>query len=119
MNETTDWGSALAILGAGLILGMMFVYFFARRRSAPPATAPDTVLRDLEARRDTLVEQLRSEVAAEERTRLELETAQVLRLIDEQRRRGREIPAGAAVDGAPNAIRRATTVGFLWGAGSM
>jgi tetratricopeptide (TPR) repeat protein len=117
MNETTDWGSALAILGAGLILGMMFVYFFARRRSAAPA--PDTTLRDLEARRDTLVERLRSDVAADERTRLELETAQVLRLIDEQRRRGAELPVEANDDTTPDAVRRATTVGFMWGAGSM
>src|SRR5687767_1269241 len=114
MNETTDWGSALAILGAGLILGMMFVYFFARRRSiAAPA---DRSLHDLEARRDALVEQLRAEVNADERTRLELETAQVLRAIDEQRQRREsravqpDVPAGEP----SNAIRRATIIGFVW-----
>ena len=119
MNEMTDWGSALAILGAGLILGMMFVYFFARRRPVAAPPADHTALRDLEARRDMLVDQLRSEVTAEERTRLELETARLLRLIDEQRRRDTENLAAAAVDAAPSAVRRATTVGFLWGAGSM
>src|SRR5687768_11532341 len=117
MNETTDWGSALAILGAGLILGMMCLYFFTRKRTTP-APAKSSALHDLEARRDRLVEELRSEVSAEERTRLELETAQVLRLIDEQRQRPEGLDAPAA-ESAPAAIRRATTIGFFWGAGSM
>ena len=116
MTETTDWASATAILVAGLILGSMFVYFFARRRSAP--LAADVELRDLEAKRDSLVEQLRSEISPEERTRLELETAQTLRAIDAHQARAREA-APAATASEASAIRKATAIGFAWGAGSV
>jgi cytochrome c-type biogenesis protein CcmH len=119
LTAGTDWTSAVAILVSGLILGSMFVYFFARRKTqAAPAT--DLELRDLEAKRDALVQQLREMdgVGAEERTRLELETAHVLRAIDEHKRRElvvataqREQPAGDT--------RRAAIIGFAWGAGSM
>ena len=54
MNENTDWASAIAILTAGLILGLMFIYFVSRRRSAAPPA--DLELRDLEAKRDLLVD---------------------------------------------------------------
>ena len=116
MNEATDWLSAGAILAAGLILGTMFVYFFARRR---PSSAPvvDPALRDLEARRDVLLQQLREELRDDERTRLELETAQVLRSIDEGKARTRTAapaPQPVVPDG-----RRSTLIGFAWGAGTM
>ena len=117
MTETTDWASATAILVAGLILGSMFVYFFARRRTA--VTAVDVELRDLEAKRDSLVEQLRGDMSPEERTRLELETAQVLRAIDAHTARARETAPPAVTPSDASAIRRATAVGFAWGAGSV
>ena len=75
MTENTDWASAIAILTAGLILGLMFIYFVARRRSATPPA--DLELRDLEAKRDLLIDQLRAEVDPDERTRLERETARL------------------------------------------
>ncbi|HUP50190.1 MAG TPA: tetratricopeptide repeat protein [Thermoanaerobaculia bacterium] len=116
MTEPTDWASALAILAAGLILGLMLIYFLARRRSAVPPS--DLELGDLEAKRDALLDRLRTEVEAEERTRLEVETAQVLRAIDEQKARSRaSLPPSPAP--APVNPRKAALVGFAWGVGSV
>lgn len=122
MNETTDWASAIAILTAGLILGLMFIYFVSRRRSAAPPA--DLELRDLEAKRDVLIEQLRAEVDPEERTRLERETAQVLRAIDERTSKARPAAAAAAAGATakerpPVTPRNAMLVGFAWGVGSV
>lgn len=69
MNAPTDWLSAGAILVAGLILGFLFL-FITRRRSK-------TTL-------DTLIEQLRNpDLDASERERLELQTAELLRQMDD------------------------------------
>ncbi len=126
MTGTTDWVSALAILAAGLILGSMFIYFFARRKKTATADT-DIVLRDLEGKRDSFVRQIRElddvgskltpQQLAEERTRLELETAQVLRQIDAQKRSGAK-PAKSEREPVV-AARRPAMVGFAWGAGSM
>lgn len=114
----TDWLSASAILAAGIVLGVMFIYFV-RRRPEPLVAAGDIDLRDLEAKRDALVQQLRDldPTNADERTRLEVETAQVLRRIDERRKMERR-PQSAVVE-TSDPIRRATMIGFGWGAGSM
>ena len=76
MTGPTDWTSALAIIAAGLIAGAMLIYLVASRKTAVP--------RDLEAERDTLLEQIRAlpADAVEERQRLELETASILREMD-------------------------------------
>ncbi len=134
MTAPTDWVSAIAILAAGLILGAMFLYFFRRRSTSAPAE--DLELIDLEAKRDVLLQQLRelddvgsklmAPQAAEERTRLELETARVLRSIDERKKKpapkGGKVAAGAAtaevVTAAP-APNRSALVGFAWGVGSV
>ena len=119
----TDWLPAILILGSGLILGFIFVYFV--RRKPAPAAADDLVLRDLEAKRDTLIEELRAPgVAPEERTRLEIETAKVLRQIDEHKKVERRPSAAAGarkVEGAApeKPGNRAALVGFAWGAGSV
>ena len=124
MNEPTDWTSAIAILAGGLVLGALIVFFFSRRRSsAPAAVLPDFERRDLEAKRDSLVDQLRNldEQNIEERARLEAETADVLRKLDNAPRasappaRG-EGPGGAAP--APGRAMSPALKGFLWGAGS-
>ena len=119
MTGTTDWASALAILAAGLVLGGLFIYFVARRRAAAPST--DLDLQDLEAKRDALVEQLRAEVAPEERARLERDAAQVLREIDQKKARMTTAlpPAPPASAAAAADLRKATMVGFAWGAGSV
>lgn len=116
MTENTDWASALAILAAGLVLGALFVYFFARRRAAAPPA--DLELKDLEARRDALVEQLRTEIAPDERARLERDAAQVLRAIDGKKARLQPAPAPQSA-AAPVNPRKAAMIGFAWGVGSV
>lgn len=122
MNAPTDWTSAIAILVAGLALGLLFVYLFSKRKTAPPVS-DDLVRKDLEARRDVLIQQLRDldPSASDERERLESETADVLRRLDLQP------TASVALSSAPAAEAPAagaltmnpTAKGFLWGAGSI
>jgi tetratricopeptide (TPR) repeat protein len=118
VNEPTDWASAIAILAAGLFLGALIVYFFSRRKTTA-VVETDLERKDLEAKRDALVAQLRAldDGNVEERTRLEAETADVLRRLDRQ-------PQPAAVPAAQGPAPVATPAinpavkGFLWGAGS-
>jgi tetratricopeptide (TPR) repeat protein len=134
MNGSTDWVSAIAILASGLILGLMFMYFVNRRRAAAASPSDvDLELRDLEAKRDALVMQIRElddvgsklgpAEAAEERTRLELETAQVLRAIDTHKKtaiKSRKADAATVQPAVvPVAPRSSAAVGFAWGAGSV
>lgn len=120
MNEPTDWTSAIAILAGGLILGALLVYFFNRRKTA--VIVPDLERKDLEAKRDALVAQLRAldEENVEERTRLEAETAEVLRKLDKvpQSRPAEAAPVAAATGMNPTGMNP-TIKGFLWGAGSV
>src|SRR5947209_14657921 len=82
MSGSTDWLSAIGILLSGLVLGFMFIYTFRKNRSA--AATADLDRRDLEAKRDALIRQLRelTDDEGEERTRLELEAAKVLRALE-------------------------------------
>jgi cytochrome c-type biogenesis protein CcmH len=126
MNGQTDWLSAIGILLAGLVMGFMFVYAYVmRRRSAQPE---DLVLRDLEAKRDALLQQLRElgPDDRDERARLEIEAATVLRKIDQH---------GAGVAAADSAVvdrrvagphteaaffaKHPELKGFMWGVGSI
>ena len=116
---TTDWLSAIGILLAGLIVGFMFVYASMRKKHD---TAPhdDLERRDLEAKRDALIAQLRAgDLAPNERTRIEREAAEVLRGLDQS---GAPVSAGEksvaplAKGGAPSSSALA---GFLWGAGTV
>lgn len=130
-NPPVDWVSALAIVAAALILGFMFVFYLRSRKGTAPPTE-DLVLRDLEAKRDVLVRQISEladidskfshEQAAEERTRLEMEAAKVLRAIDQQKKQvgrgGVAVPAADTLEPAANGSR-AARMGFLWGAGSV
>lgn len=127
MNAPTDWVSAIAILAAGLILGLLVFFFFSRRRSARQLGEDlDLERKDLEARRDALIDQLRElegdpkhtpQQLADERRRLELETAAVLRQLDEA---GTTKPAAEAAEEAadPGPAMNPAVKGFLWGAGS-
>ena len=117
MNETTDWTSALAILGAGLALGALFVFFFNKRRTRTFGDESELARKDLEAKRDALVAQLRDPATTpDERARLETETAEVLRKLDAS--------GGQAILPVPDRRDRLSstmnpaTKGFLWGAGS-
>jgi len=119
MNAPTDWVSAIAILASGLVVGMLFVYFFNRRKAAPKLGGePDLELQDLEGKRDALVARLREPGHSDaERRALETQTADVLRQLDKHQRR-----PGAAVRpaaDAPVAAMNPTIKGFLWGAGSV
>src|SRR5690242_13854202 len=123
MTGSTDWLSAIGILFSGLILGFLFIYTFRKNRTA--AATADLDRRDLEAKRDALIRQLRelTDDEVEERNRLELEAAKVLRALEiplppgeggpvaQQRRRVR----GEQVAKKP----AGPLAGFLWGAGTV
>jgi cytochrome c-type biogenesis protein CcmH len=124
---TVDWLPGLVVLAGGLIGG----FFLVRRLVGSPAavTPPggeSIDRRDLMARRDVLIDQLRelhgAAEAADERRRLEREAAHVLRDIDRldatlaPRRATRAAPTAAAE--APARHDRAALKGFLWGTGS-
>src|SRR4051794_11814966 len=126
MNGSTDWLSATAMLLSGLIVGFMFIYSSMRRKQAAAAAGgEDLELRDLVARRDALIQQLRDledvPANAAERTRLEREAAQVLRKLDgrtPQLAASRRPPATPPP--APSSPGMNPTVkGFLWGVGSI
>jgi tetratricopeptide (TPR) repeat protein len=119
MNAPTDWVSAIAILSAGLIVGLLFVIFFNRKKSARRLGGEkDLAYKDLNAKRDALVQQLRDldeNASPEERRRLERETAEVLRQLDD--RRGGDLVM-EPVQAAPVSTMNPALKGFLWGAGS-
>ena len=118
MNASTDWVSAIAILAAGLVLGALFFYFNKRRNAQTLGGEVDLERKDLTAKRDALIQQLRDpSLGVDERTRLELETAEVLRKLDEYQ----PTPRGAEeLRGTPrNSAVNPTVKGFLWGAASM
>ena len=79
----TDWLSAGGMILSGLIVGFMFWYGMKGR-----AVKPDVERLDLEAKRDVLLQQLRelkeTGGSVEEQRRLEHETADVLRALDER-----------------------------------
>ena len=120
MNGTVDWTSAIVILVAGLILGVLCVMYF-RRRKSPVRDDGALQRKDLEAKRDALLQQLRGpDLAASERTRLELETAQVLRALDTTKSPLPVARREGKGEGSPSTSGMNPTIkGFLWGAGSV
>ncbi len=97
MNPQTDWVSALAILTAGLMLGAIFFYLTRRPKRSV----------DLESQRDALIAKLRDpNLDPIERQSLELETAALLRAIDE------DVPS-EVVPATP--FFASAMKGFLWG----
>lgn len=126
MNSgSTDWLSAIGIVLSGLVLGFMFIYSFRKKGGA---VAVDQRRLDLEAKRDALLEELRDpDLTPDERTRLELETANVLRQLDSAPAAAERPAPGAQRPAAPRATRDAqaasgmnpTIKGFLWGVGSI
>ncbi|HEX8169316.1 MAG TPA: tetratricopeptide repeat protein [Thermoanaerobaculia bacterium] len=120
MNAPTDWLSAVAILASGLVLGALFVFFFKRNKTAPIVDA-DLERKDLEAKRDALIAQLRDpELTIDERARLERDTADVLRRLDAHAPvAAPATPASARVGTPPAPGISPFAQGFLWGAGSV
>ena len=132
-SAVIDWPSALAVLALGLAAGGILLWRTRRAPAPPPATAL-LDQRDLEARRDALLQQLREledtaskrtpEQLARERYTLELAAAQAMRDLEPPvaagaRPRGRAggsvagaTAAGAAVVATPD---RGAVRGFLWG----
>lgn len=106
----TDWLSGTAMLLSGLIVGFMFIYGMKRRDERN-----DLQRKDLEAKRDALVARIRSETDTEERARLELEAAYVLRRLDVVA----PLAARTETPAVDRGTRTATIKGFAWGAGSM
>jgi len=126
MTGSTDWLSATAMLLSGLIVGFMFIYSSMRRKQAAAASgSEDLELRDLVARRDALIQQLRDledvPANAAERTRLEREAAQVLRKLDGKTPHiaAASRPSPALPPPAPSSGMNPTLKGFLWGVGSI
>jgi len=115
---TTDWLSAIGILLAGLVVGFMFVYASMRKKQE---AHDDLDRRDLEAKRDALIAQLRAgDLASEERARIEREAADVLRALDKAQpaplapQSGERVPEGRVRGQSSSAL-----AGFLWGAGTV
>src|ERR1044072_2947841 len=123
MNGSTDWLSATAMLLSGIIVGFMFIYSSMRRKQQAAATSSDDLeIRDLQARRDALIQQLRDledvPANATERTRLEREAAPVLRA-PHGRATPTASPRPATPPPAPSPGMNPTVKGFLWGVGSI
>jgi hypothetical protein len=115
MNAPIDWVSAIAVLAAGLVLGALFYLFNKAKQVSKLGGEADLERKDLEAKRDALVQQLRDpSLGADERTRLEIETAGALRKLD---RYGRSTFAGTTASQPAVASGMNPTIkGFLWGA---
>jgi tetratricopeptide (TPR) repeat protein len=131
-----DWRSSLIVVAAALFCGAALVYWL--RRAPARAFAPERPLdvRDLIARRDALLGQLRElldaagkrtkEQLAQERFALEVEAARVLRALDRAEAAAPATPApqeAAAPEGEPRPpglfARNPALRGFAWGMGSM
>jgi len=131
-----DWTPAAVVLSVGVVLGLFFIWraVSAGRTAVTARAVPDLELRDLEAKRDALILQLREledtaakrsgDQLANERYALELEAARAWRALDERQltapsgaRPVAETPktsAEAAIAEPPSAWK-----GFLWGVGSV
>ena len=121
-----DWQSALAVLVVGLAAGGFLLW---RTRQAPPSKpgAHPLEQRDLEARREALLLQLRElddtaskrspEQLARERYALELAAATVMRDLDRAPAGAKAGRSGSAPPAAatPSAPDRGAMRGFLWG----
>jgi tetratricopeptide (TPR) repeat protein len=111
----TDWLSAGGMILSGLIVGFMFWYGMKGR-----AAKPDTERLDLEAKRDALLQQLREMKetggSVEEQRRLERETADVLRALDEHAPAKPTPGKAAPPDNIVVLVRAASIRGFVWGA---
>lgn len=133
--EGVSWGPALAALVAGLVAGAALAWLLRSTHDAVPraAEAAEAARRDLEAHRDTLLDQLREledvgggrdpELLARERERLEVQAARVLAELDRQAPAPAPPPAASSAGAPPLApsaadARRAARRGFAWGLGS-
>jgi tetratricopeptide (TPR) repeat protein len=125
--DNISWGPAFGVLAVGMTFGALLAW---RLRSVRPAAAEEeaaAALRELIARRDTLIDQLREledtalgrdpAELARQRDELEMKAARVLAELDQKRP---SLPAAkaarAATPAAPVPARNAARRGFAWGA---
>lgn len=116
----TDWTPVVVVLLVGLCLGGLLFLLFRKKEAAPPQDVD--LLRDLRAKRDNLIGQLRDLEMGDRRTdaeigkerfRLELEAAEVLRVLH------REELRPLATQPAPSVAPRSSAgKGFAWGLGT-
>ncbi len=134
-SSQVQWMPAIIILVAGTIVGILLVWRTSRGRSEEEPITDDNELelRDLVAKREVLIRELRElddtaaklapEQLARERYRLELDLAATLRELDGEADIVEEqhvaASAAAARDEAAAGPPRSPLSGFLWGAGSM
>jgi len=138
-----DWIPAAAMLSGGLILGLMLARHVFLTGTTQSVVTGELELRDLQARRDAILVQLREvddlsvkltpEQQAAERHRLEVEAARTLLAIDQLQgnvplqstvRVGEgpvALPSSSPVASPPAVAPRtagSSTTGFFWGVGS-
>jgi tetratricopeptide (TPR) repeat protein len=126
---TVEWQPALVVLGAGVVLGALLVWWLSRRgaAAAPPVPeAPPVELRDLDGKLRALLAQLGElddlaakrtpEQLARERYALELEAARTLQARDALAADAERQAAKAEPTATP--ARGGSGRGFLWGAAS-
>src|SRR5437588_10279142 len=102
----TDWLSAGAMLLAGIIVGVVFLYAMKTRKKDDGG---DAELRDLEAKRDALILQLRQmDDDPDQKSRLERETAKKLPRIHARR----TTPKKPAAQPEAAIVRHAQMKGF-------
>lgn len=134
-SVAVDWLPSLLVLSVAVAVGVFLVWHFTRRGrpAAPVAPGPPVEERDLLAKRDALLAQLRelldtaskrdSEQLARERYALELKTAGVLRDLDQPPATAQAEPAAAdeapAAQAEPAPAGNPALRGFLWATGSM
>jgi len=137
--SAVDWTPALVVLGVGVVLGIAFMWQALRAGRPRSATADllDLERRDLQAKRDALIDQLReledtsskrsSQQLAAERYALELEAARAWQALDEHVAAtpssappARHAGEAATATETPAAAAPASAwKGFLWGVGSV
>jgi cytochrome c-type biogenesis protein CcmH len=134
--ENVAWGPATWVLAAGLLAGAVLALRLRGTRTiTPQEEEADARRRDLEAQRDTLLDQLRElddaagvrdpQILAGERDRLEMLAARVLADLDRHTPAPRaQTKAAATAKAEPGAAptaaeaKRAARRGFAWGLGS-
>jgi len=127
-----DWLPALLVLGVGLALGAFLTWRFRKAgRAGAALAAPSLDQRDLAAKRDALLRQIREledtaakrtpEQLARERYALELDAARVLQALAAAPAQRQARASAAAEAAAAPAVRAPASPlrGFLWGVGSM
>jgi len=115
MNAQTDWLTASIILAAGLIVGLLVLYYNRRGNVLTREAAASLLRMDLESRRDELVEQLRDPALDPvERLRIEGEAVVILRKLDEGAPPERGVGTASA-NPVPNGRLSPAMKGFAWG----